>query len=100
MPAYWMARVKIHDLAGFRAYAEHVPGILAQYNGRYLARGGRFETMEGDHGFERFVLIEFPAFEDAVACSRSAEYAAAAALRREGAAEVEIVLVDGYAPAG
>jgi len=59
-----------------------VPAILAKYGARVLTRGGRYETLEGPERFNRFVVIEFPTFEQGVACFYSAEYREAAAFRR------------------
>ncbi len=69
--------------------------ILVKYGGKVLARGGRYEIMEGPHKFHRFVLIEFPTLEQGVKCFHSPEYVAAAAFRRGGAGEVETVIVEG-----
>ena len=60
-----------------------------------LARGGRYQIMEGPDKFQRFIVIEFPTFEQAVACFTSDEYNEAAAFRRGGAGEVETIIVDG-----
>ena len=60
-----------------------------------LARGGRHQIMEGPQKFHRFVVVEFPTFEQAVACFTSDEYDRAAAFRRSGAGEVETIIVDG-----
>jgi uncharacterized protein (DUF1330 family) len=71
-------------------------GIIAKYGGKVLARGGRFQIMEGPDKFGRFVVIEFPTFEQGVACFKSDEYNKAAAFRRaNGAGEVETIMVDG-----
>lgn len=94
MPAYWVARAKINDPVEYKKYTDQVPAILARYGGKPLARGGRFQIMEGPKRFERFVVIEFPSFEQAVACFTSAEYDKAAAFRRDGAGEVETVIVE------
>jgi uncharacterized protein (DUF1330 family) len=40
-------------------------------------------------------VIEFPTFEQATACFTSPEYERAAAFRRNGAGEVENVIVEG-----
>ena len=40
-------------------------------------------------------MIEFPTFEQGVACFTSDEYNKAAAFRRAGAGEVETIMVDG-----
>jgi uncharacterized protein (DUF1330 family) len=95
MPAYWVARGKVNDPAEYKKYADQVPAILAKYGGKALARGGRFQIMEGPETFQRFVVIEFPTFEQGVACFTSKEYDAAAAFRRSGAGEVETIMVEG-----
>jgi uncharacterized protein (DUF1330 family) len=97
MPAYWLARSKVSDPAQYKKYADEVPAITAKYGGKFLARGGRFQVMEGPQKFARFVVIEFPTFEQGVACFQSDEYNKAAAFRRQsGAGEVETIMVEGY----
>jgi len=99
MPAYWVARAKINDPTEYKKYADQVPAILAKYGGKVLARGGRFQIMEGPQKFQRFVVIEFPTFEQGVACFTSDEYNKAAAFRRADAGEVETVIVEAFEPA-
>ena len=82
MPAYWVARSKINDPVEYKKYTDRVPAIIAKYGGKVLARGGKFQIMEGPHKFQRFVVIEFPTFEQGVACFTSKEYDEAAAFRR------------------
>jgi uncharacterized protein (DUF1330 family) len=96
MPAYWVARSKINDPVAYKKYTDRVPGIIAKFGGKVLARGGRFQILEGPEKFGRFVVIEFPSLEQAVACHDSAEYVEASAFRKaNGASEVELVIVDG-----
>ena len=95
MPAYWVARSKINDPAAYKKYTDRVPSIIARYGGKVLARGGRYQILEGPEKFQRFVVIEFPSLEQAVACHRSPEYQEAAQFRRGGAGEVELVIVEG-----
>ena len=94
MPAYWVARARISDPAEYKKYTDLVPAILARHGGKVLARGGRHQIMEGPEKFHRFVVVEFPTFEQAVACFQSPEYDRAAAFRRSGAGEVETIIVD------
>ena len=94
MPAYWLARSKINDPQEYKRYTDQVPGIIAKFGGKVLARGGRFQILEGPEKFHRFVVIEFPSVEQAVACHDSPEYTSAAAFRRSGAGEVELVIVE------
>ncbi len=96
MTAYWIAHGKINTPGQYSKYAEQVPGILAKYDGKVLARGGEHKALEGPDDFPRHVVIEFPSLERAEACFNSDEYQAAAAHRRaDGAGEVRIVIVDG-----
>jgi uncharacterized protein (DUF1330 family) len=94
MPAYWLARSKINEPTAYKRYTDQVPGIIAKHGGKVLARGGKFEVMEGPEYFERFVVIEFPTFEAGVNCFRSPEYDEAARHRREnGAGEVQTIIL-------
>ncbi len=95
MPAYWVARSKINNPVEYKKYTDRVPGILAKYGGKVLARGGRFQILEGPAKFGRFVVIEFATLEQGVTCFNSPEYQEAAAFRRGNAAgEVELVMVE------
>ena len=95
MPAYWIARSKINDPVAYKRYTDKVPAILQKFGGKVLARGGRFQILEGPKKFERFVVIEFPSLEAGVRCWESDDYQGAARNRREnGAGEVELVMLD------
>src|SRR5215831_9224215 len=95
MPAYWVARSKINDPVEYKKYTDRLPPIFARYGAKIMARGGRYQLMEGPDKFHRFVVIEFPTFGQAVACFTSPEYEEAAAFRRSGAGEVETIIVEG-----
>lgn len=94
MTAYWVARSRINDPAQYKEYTDRVPEIIARFGGKVLARGGKYRILEGPAKFERFVVIEFPSMDQAVACHDSPEYQAAAAFRLGGAGEVELVIVE------
>lgn len=95
MPAYWLARSRINDPLEYKKYTDQVPKIIGDHGGKILARGGRHQILEGPSHFSRFVVIEFPSLEQAVACHDSPAYEAAAAhRRRNGVGEVELVIVE------
>ena len=94
MPAYWVARSKILDPVAYKKYTDRIPGILKQYGGKVLARGGKYRIMEGPDTFHRFVVIEFPTMDQAVACFESPEYKEASSFRKNGGGIVENVIVD------
>lgn len=93
MAAYWIAHVTVTDPERYRAYQALAPAAFARFGGRFLARGGEADVLEGPEQ-ARHVVIEFPDLAAARACYASDEYAAARAARA-GAAEVALVIVDG-----
>ncbi len=95
MAAYWLSRCIVNDPVQYKKYTDLVPAIIAAHGGRVLARGGRYQIMEGPEVFHRFVVIEFPTLEAGVGCFHSPEYRAAAAFRRDGGGVVENVIVEG-----
>ncbi|HEY5789508.1 MAG TPA: DUF1330 domain-containing protein [Gammaproteobacteria bacterium] len=96
MPAYLLADVKPHDMQAYRdsGYLEAVVRIAADYGGRYLARGGEMQRLEGDWEPRRMVIIEFPSMADLRAWYDSAEYAPWREVRK-GLADSRLVAVDG-----
>ncbi|HSW19495.1 MAG TPA: DUF1330 domain-containing protein [Ramlibacter sp.] len=94
MTVYWLARAKITDPEQYKKYLATAPGIIKQHGGRVKARGGKFKILEGTDAFDRFIITEFDSFEQADACFNSAEYQAAAAHRRAGGGNVEIVILE------
>src|SRR5258708_19036837 len=96
MVAYWVARSKVNDPEQYKKYADLAPAIIGKFGGKFLARGGKFKILEGPEKFHRFIVIEFPSLERAVACHDSPEYRDAAAHRKkDGAGELEVVIVEG-----
>ncbi|MBX6425993.1 MAG: DUF1330 domain-containing protein [Variibacter sp.] len=95
MPAYWLARAKIIDPVAYRTYNEAARQVWHKYPRRILVRGGRYEVLEGETIYERFVVAEYESFELARAYFASPEYQAAAELRRKAGNIHELVIVEG-----
>jgi uncharacterized protein (DUF1330 family) len=95
MPAYIIVLADVTDPERYAEYTKLTPSVVAQFGGRFIARGGRTETLEGATERRRVVLLEFPSFELASAFYRSHEYQRAKLLR-DGAADATFVLVEGY----
>lgn len=92
--AYWIARVDVTDPETYAGYMALGPKAFAAHGGRLLSRGGEAVALEGPPPRQRNVVIEFDSMEAALACHASPEYSAARDARR-GAAEVEILIVEG-----
>ncbi|MDE0308622.1 MAG: DUF1330 domain-containing protein [Acidiferrobacterales bacterium] len=95
MAGYVVVQVDIHDPEGFAVYAAMVPPTLESYGGRYLVRGGDFETVEGEWNPKRLVIIEFDSVEQARKWWASDEYAPAKKLREQTTTS-KLLIVDGY----
>jgi uncharacterized protein (DUF1330 family) len=94
MAAYLIADVEVTDPQGYEAYRQRVPAIIAAHGGRYLARGGATEVLEGDWVPRRAVVLEFPSREALMAFYRSPEYQPLIALRQR-ASNSRLVVVEG-----
>ena len=92
--AYWIGRVDVHNEEGYKPYAAANPAIFRKYGGRFVVRAGKFEYVEGGSR-SRNVVIEFPDYQSAVACYRSAEYQANIKVRQPHAI-ADLVIVEGY----
>ena len=91
---YWVGRIDVSNEEGYKPYAAANPAIFKKFGGRYVIRAGKFECVEGS-ARTRNVVIEFPDFAAALACYRSPDYQAAAALRN-GKAELDLFIVEGH----
>lgn len=94
MAAYFIVEIDLQDAVAFEEYRKQVPAIIAKYGGRYLVRGGRTETLEGDWHPKRVVVLEFPSPEQAKKFYDSPEYGPLKALRLR-AATSKLLLVEG-----
>jgi uncharacterized protein (DUF1330 family) len=94
MPAYLVSDVSVLDPEAFQMYRTRAAAAIAEYGGRYLARVGAIEPLEGSWRPERIIIVEFPSIEQARAWYRSPEYAAALEVR-EKALSRDLILVDG-----
>ena len=91
--AYWIAHVTVTDMEQYKKYVESAPPAFEKYGAKFLARGGRFEVMEGEVK-SRNVVIEFASLEDAIACYQSNAYQKARAHRID-AGDADITIVEG-----
>jgi uncharacterized protein (DUF1330 family) len=90
---YVISRVDITDPDAYARYAAAATKAIADHGGKPLARGGRSEALEGT-ARARNVVLEFESYDAARTYFHSEQYQAARALRA-GAAEIEMVLVEG-----
>ncbi len=95
MPAYIIVEVTVHNPTEYEDYKKLTPGSLKNYQGKFIVRGGKSETLEGEWNPQRIVVLEFPSLELANAWWASEEYAPAKALRQRTAYS-RMILVQGF----
>jgi uncharacterized protein (DUF1330 family) len=85
--AYLISDVRAKDPEAFEAYRAHASASIVRYGGRYLARGGAMQIVEGCWAPQALVIVQFDTQAQAAAWCESDEYAEAlACANRPGAA--------------
>ncbi|MBV9276848.1 MAG: DUF1330 domain-containing protein [Candidatus Eremiobacteraeota bacterium] len=97
MAAYVIVNVKTSDPVAYERYKEMAQKTVADFGGRYLARGGQMKVLEGSWSPTRIVVLEFPSYERAHEWWNSQNYAPAKELRQR-LATTDLLIVDGYDP--
>jgi uncharacterized protein (DUF1330 family) len=90
----WIAHVDVKDPERYKLYVEGAAPAFAEYDAKFIARGGKNETVDGEAIGERHVVIEFKDMETARACFFSEAYQAARE-HRIAASSGRVILVEG-----
>ena len=91
---YWIARIDVADVEQYKLYIAANAKPFAAFGAKFLVRSGRFEAPEGTSR-SRNVVIEFPSYQDALACYRCPEYQEAMNLRL-AVSTGDLIIVEGY----
>jgi uncharacterized protein (DUF1330 family) len=94
MAAYIIVDVTVINKQEYEEYKKLTPASLTAYDGKFIARGGQVETLEGDWKPERIVILEFPTVERAKEWWESDIYTTAKAIRLR-TAETKMIIVEG-----
>ena len=92
MSAYVIADITVNDQERYEDYKKLAPPAIAAFGGKYLARGGNSEKLEGSWEPDRVVILEFESIERAKKWLDSQEYQTARALRHKTASSNMIVV--------
>lgn len=91
---YWILRIDVSDLDQFKKYSEAAAIALKKYNATFMVRAGKSECVEGEARL-RNTVIEFPSYQDALDCWKSAEYQSAKEIRKD-VSIADLVVIEGY----
>ena len=91
---YWLSIYeKIDNMETLKKYAVKATEAIGKYSGKFLVRGGKNITLEGNQS-PRTVIVEFPTFADAEKCYNSDEYQEAHNIL-EGSAKRNLQIIEG-----
>ena len=94
MSAYVIVDIEVTDPIGYEEYKKLAPATVALYGGKYIARGGQTETLEGDWTPKRLVILEFESVERAKAWLNSPEYREPRKMR-QSTTHTSMVVIEG-----
>jgi len=94
MAGFWIVRGSdVKDQEAFDEYAQLANPIVKKYGATIVAGRSRHQTREGEE-YARVLLIEFPTFDQAIACYDDTEYQASLTYAHK-AYDRELVIVEG-----
>jgi len=94
MPAYVLVDITVHDPVEYEEYKKLSLPSLQPFQGKFIARGGKTITLEGDWNPARMVMLEFPDRDKALEWWNSDIYSEAKAIRLR-TASTRMILVEG-----
>ena len=94
MSAYGVVDIDVKDPMTYAEYIAKAPATVTAHGGKYLARAGRTERLEGECVPKRLVILQFGSLEQAKRWLDSADYAPVKALRHK-AAHSNMVVIEG-----
>jgi uncharacterized protein (DUF1330 family) len=95
LAAYVIVDLEVLEPEPYKEYTAAVPATLVPFGGRFIVRGGRYETLEGDWHPSRIVVLEFPSFDAAKNWYASPEYEAIIPLRLRHAQTNFLTIAEG-----
>ena len=93
MSAYVIVEIEVDDPEGYAEYRPKAAASVARHGGRYLVRGGRTETLEGEWA-DRIVVLEFDSLGAARAWYHSEDYQACVPIRHR-TSRARMIAVEG-----
>lgn len=102
MKAYIIAMVNVEDPETYSTYTAQTPATIAAHGGKFIARAGQAETLEGEAKSHRLVILEFPSREAATNWYNSPEYQRLKKIRQQASTSRFLIVdavPDGLAPA-
>lgn len=91
---YFVAQIKIHNLAEYGKYLENFDEIFSRFNGEYLAIDESPVILEGNWDYTKSVLVKFNSKEEFEAWYYSEDYQKILK-HRLNASKCDTILIEG-----
>lgn len=91
---YWIGNSLVHDMDGIWKYREANREAMNRYGAKFIVMHGQQDVVEGSL-LPTWTVVEFPSYEDAVACYKDPDYTEAVKIRH-AVAEGTMAIVEGY----
>ena len=92
MTAYVIVDINVEDPVRYEDYKKLAAPTVELYGGKYIARGGKTEALEGDWLPTRLVILQFDTIDQAKKWLNSTEYSRARKLRHDTATSNMVVI--------
>ena len=92
MTAYVIVDINVTDPENYEEYKKLAAPTVELYGGKYIARGGRTEILEGGWSPNRLVLLQFDSIEQAKGWLHSPEYSEIKKIRHRTATSNMVVI--------
>ena len=89
---YWVAKANILDDEKLSRYGQQAEIAIEKFGGKFLVRGGEFQTVEGEWTYTRNILIHFPSYEKAVEWYNSDELKPVKKMRLDNSTSNAIII--------
>ena len=94
MAGYLITDVEVTDAGRYAEFMEKVTPVIENHGGKFVARGGAIEVIEGDWNPPRLAILEFGSIEQAKKFLSSPEFNELNELRT-GSSNINMVVVEG-----
>lgn len=91
MAGMWVAHIDVRDDDRYAEYIKGSSEVVKAYDGEFIARGGRYQQVEGRE-YPRNVMVRFPTYERAVEAYESDEYQAIVEIAKRSADRMLTIL--------
>jgi uncharacterized protein (DUF1330 family) len=94
MSAYVIVDLEVLDPIGFEEYKKQAAETVHKHGGKYIVRGGKTETLEGEWKPKRIVVLQFESMQRAKEWLNCEDYREPRKMRHR-TAKTKMILVEG-----